>query len=252
MIETLGIVGYGQFGAFLEEVANRFAPGVRVLIHSRRADPDGSRFFSLEDVCKCDVVIIATAIGQFVDTLDTVIPRLGERSVLVDVATVKMHTVEQLKTHSARSVRPLRFIATHPMFGPHSYSKIGQSLEGLRIVLTDHSLEPAAYDAVKAALKSVGLVVLEMSANQHDRALAETLFLTHYIGQVVTHGDFLRTEIDTLSFGFLMDAVESVREDGDLFRDVYRFNPHCRAVVNRFETAETKVARMLETFEADD
>ncbi|WP_434053821.1 MAG: prephenate dehydrogenase/arogenate dehydrogenase family protein [Roseibium sp.] len=251
MIETLGIVGYGQFGAFLEKIAERFAPGIRVRIHSRRAEPDEDRFFSLDAVCRSDVVIIASSIAQFAATLEAVVPRLGKRSVLADVATVKLHTAELLKEHAARSERPLRYVATHPMFGPHSYSKVGQSLQGLRIVLTDHSLDPAVYDDVKVALNAVGLVVLEMSADQHDRALAETLFLTHYIGQVVTHGDFLRTEIDTLSFGFLMDAVESVRQDGDLFRDVFRFNPHCRAVVKRFEIAEAKVARMLETFDAD-
>lgn len=250
-VESVGIIGYGQFGAFVEKIAEQLVPGLRILVHSSRSEPDGRRFFSLEDICQCDVLIITSAISQFADILETVVPKLGERTVVVDVATVKMHTVAQLKSQAARSDRPLHYIATHPMFGPHSYAKVGQTLAGLRIVLTDHTLDAATYDAVKAALRSVGLVVLEMSADQHDRSLAETLFLTHYIGQVVTHGDFLRTDIDTLSFGFLMDAVESVRQDGGLFRDVFRYNPHCRAVVKRFEVAEAKVAQMLNCFDAE-
>lgn len=244
-VENVGIVGYGQFGAFLEVLVQRFAPSLNVRVHSRRNRPDGDRFFSLEEVCQCDVVILASSIGSFAETLENVATKLGENAVLVDVATVKMYPVQKLKEQAAQSGRPFRYIATHPMFGPYSFAREGRKLEGLRVVLSDHSLDDATYGAAKDALNSLGLVVLEMSPEKHDRMLAETLFLTHYIGQVVAHGDFIRTDIDTLSFGFLMDAVESVRQDTGLFRDVFRFNPYCRSVVKRFETAEAKVAQLL-------
>ena len=84
-----------------------------------------------------------------------------------------------------------------------------------------------------------------MSAEQHDRHLAETLFLTHFLGQTVARGGFDRTEIDSISFGFLMDAVESVKRDTELFRDVYRYNPFCEEVLRRFEKAEGEVHALL-------
>ena len=55
-----------------------------------------------------------------------------------------------------------------------------------------------------------------------------------------------RTDIDTLSFGYLMDAVESVRGDTELFRDVFAFNPYCEDIIRRFETAEGEVHALLE------
>ncbi|MEC8163907.1 MAG: hypothetical protein VX079_05015, partial [Pseudomonadota bacterium] len=70
---------------------------------------------------------------------------------------------------------------------------------------------------------------------------AETLFLTHYIGQIVAHGGFERSDIDTVSFGSLMDAVDSVRHDTGLFEDVFHFNPYCRQVVDRFEASDREV-----------
>jgi hypothetical protein len=76
--------------------------------------------------------------------------------------------------------------------------------------------------------------------------LAETLFLTHYVSQIVAKGGFVRTDIDTLSFGYLMDAVESVRGDTELFRDVFAFNPYCQDIIRRFETAEGEVHALLE------
>ncbi len=94
-------------------------------------------------------------------------------------------------------------------------------------------------------LERIGLKVLSIQADAHDRMLAETLFLTHYIGQVVTRAGFVRTEIDTVSFGFLMDAVESVKHDTKLFEEVYRFNPHCEATIRRFKTAEDALRDVL-------
>jgi prephenate dehydrogenase len=80
-----------------------------------------------------------------------------------------------------------------------------------------------------------------MSAVKHDTHLAETLFLTHFIGQVITDAKFDRTVIDTVSFGFLMDAVESVRHDTELFHDVFRYVPACRKILMRFSSSSEKV-----------
>ena len=43
---SLGIVGHGDFGRFLEMLARRFAPGLPVLVFARKAAPDGSRSWS--------------------------------------------------------------------------------------------------------------------------------------------------------------------------------------------------------------
>ncbi|MEM7221521.1 MAG: prephenate dehydrogenase/arogenate dehydrogenase family protein [Pseudomonadota bacterium] len=240
-IESIGIVGYGQFGQFLAELAEKFAPRLDLKVFSHRFEPDSERFFSLEETCKSDLVIAAVAIRDFEAKVAEIVPRLGPKSVLVDVATVMMHTVEVLKRHG----NGLRYLATHPMFGPYSFEKQGGTLEGLRIVLSDHTFEPETYEAIKAALEGHGLVVLEMSPEEHDRQIAETLFLTHYVGQIVTHGGFVRTQVDSVSFGYLMDAVESVRQDTALFQDVFHYNPFCREVAQRFDQAEAEVDRLI-------
>lgn len=240
-IGSVGIVGFGQFGAFLAELAARFRPEAEVRIASGHLAADHPGVFPVAEVCACDLVLLAVPIRSFEERVRQAVSLLGPDSILIDVATVKVHTAEALR----RLAPGRRWIATHPMFGPYSFAKQGGSLGGLRIVLTEHSLDPADYDAAKAALTHAGLVVLEMSSDAHDRMLAETLFLTHYVGQVVHHGDFERTEIDSVSYGFLMDAVESVRQDVGLFQDVYRYNPYCREVVRRFERAEREVAQLL-------
>ena len=234
---SIGLVGYGHFGAFLHTLAQRYLPDATLKIHSGRRSPDGVLFFPLEEVAACDAVVLSVPISAYEATLDKIGPHMTPDGIVVDVATVKKYTMELLQ--AARPARP--FVAMHPMFGPESYAKRGRDVSGLRIVITGHSLTPTLYSALCQKLTTVGFSVIEKTADAHDKDLAETLFLTHYIGQVVARGGFERTDIDTVSFGFLMDAVDSVRHDGQLFEEVCRYNPYCHTVIERFDRSDRQV-----------
>lgn len=234
---SIGLIGYGHFGTFLHGLAQRYLPDAELKILSGRQDPDGILFFPLEEVAACDAVVLAVPISAYADTLAEIGPLMRPDGIVVDIATVKKYTTELLE--AARPARP--FIAMHPMFGPESYAKLGGDVAGLRIVVTGHTLEPSSYSALCRKLAAVGFSIIEMTAEAHDKDLAETLFLTHYIGQVIARGGFERTDIDTVSFGFLMDAVDSVRHDGRLFEEVCRFNPYCRTVIERFDRSDREV-----------
>ncbi len=240
MPRKIGIIGYGEFGRFVETLVHQLAPDASVLIASRSHAPDGARFGTLEEVCAADVVCVCVPIAAFEETIERILPLLAPHTVVCDVATVKEHTVSVLRKKGVP-----RFIAAHPMFGPYSYEKHNHSVSGLRIALCDSTLTGEETSGIILWLRGCGFVVLELSAESHDRQLAETLFVTHLVGQTMKRGEFVRTTIDTVSFGFLMDAVESVSHDDALFRDVYRFNPYCRDVLERFEEAEKYIAASL-------
>ena len=240
-IRSIGIIGYGNFGACVETLLKRFAPSVQIRVYSLDREPDGKLFFSIDAVAACDAVVLAVPIVAIEETLEKLLPLMRPDGVIVDVATVKVHTAKLLK----RLAKGHAYIATHPMFGPESYEKRNGNITGFRIVVAAHTLSANAYMVLKAFATDLGFSVVEMTPDAHDKLLAETLFLTHFIGQIVERSGFRRTDIDTVSFGFLMDAVESVRRDTKLFRDVFRFNPFCAKVLRRFEKAEQKVHKLL-------
>lgn len=242
-LQTVGIIGYGNFGSFVHELLKRFAPDGAVKIFSTGKPVDGHVYFSRDEVAACDVVVFAVPIREYEHALKETVPLMKKEGIIVDVATVKMHTVELVKKYAAG--RP--YIATHPMFGPESYAKRGKDVAGFRIVISEHTLPEDTILMFCKTLQRLGFVTLQMSAESHDKQLAETLFLTHFIGQVVTEAGFVRTDIDTVSFGFLMDAVESVRADKQLFEDVFRYNPHCRHVLDQLQIAETRVKESVST-----
>lgn len=240
-IRSVGIIGYGNFGAFVHVLLQRFAPKVRVRIHAPEKKPDGKTFSSLEEVAASDAVILAVPIHAFEEVVKKIVPHLSEDVVIVDVCTVKMHPIKVLK----RLAKGRKYIATHPMFGPESYEKKGKDITGLRIVIAEHTLTPAMHKALVGFLRTIGFSVVEMNASTHDKHLAKTLFLTHFIGQTIAEAGFDRTEIDTVSFGFLMSAVESVRGDKKLFADVFRYNVYCTKTLERFKKAESRISKVL-------
>ena len=236
-VETVGIIGYGHFGSFVHELCERFFPDLKIKVHSRHMGEDDDLFVSLEEACSCDVIILCGAIREYEAQIKTVASLAPERSILVDVATVKKLTSDLLREHAGNR----KFLSTHPMFGPESYKKHQKDIAGFRIVLTDYALTNDEAVQLKNLFAKMGFVVVEMTADEHDRRLANSLFLTHYLAQSITRAGFGRTNIDTLSFQFLMDAVESVIVDEDLFKDVYRFNPYCKDAVDRLHTSLEEV-----------
>jgi prephenate dehydrogenase len=238
---TIGILGYGHFGRFLHRMATRFLPEAVVRVHSSRGTPGDGVFATLEETAASDYLLLSVPIPAYEETLARIRPLLGAETVVIDVATVKLHTGNAIRT----LLPGQPYVCTHPMFGPESYAKKGDSVDGLRVVVTESNLPAARLDPFWARMRDAGFQVVETTADRHDRDLAETLFLTHYVAQVIAHGGFERTEIDTVSFGFLMDAVDAVRRDAQLFSDVFRFNPHCRDVVRRFDRSERAVKETL-------
>lgn len=240
-INSIGIIGYGDFGKLVKQVCHQFSPNTKVLISSRSNKIDNTKFFTLEEVCMADVLIPCVPISAFEGIIDRIIPLIKPDTLIVDICTVKKYPLSVLKKYSDK----YKYICTHPMFGPYSYKKIGNKLDGLRVVLAESNLNTSEVKAIIKFLKILKLKVVEKSADEHDRELAQTLFLTHYISQVLIDGNFERTKIDTVSFGFLMDAVESVKNDTKLFYDVYKYNPYCKSTVEQIDISHHKIKKLL-------
>ena len=240
-IKTVGIVGHGAFGTLVQTLLKRFALGVQVKTYAHHPKSGAGEFCTLAEAAQCDAVILAVPIRAFEEVLQEVLPLARPDTVIVDVATVKIHTINLLKKHA----QGRRWIATHPVWGPESYEKRGGDIAGFRIVMCDGTLEVPEYTALTNALKGVGFDVVEMSADEHDKYIAETLFLTHFVGQILARVGVKRTNMDTVSFGWIMNAVESVQHDQELFKDVYKYNPHCKEIIKRFDIGEAEVQELL-------
>lgn len=240
-VESIGIIGYGHFGEFIHKLAKQFFPELKVKIHSRHLGKNEPNFVSFKEACNTDVIFMCAAIREYEEQIINVTQTAPLDSVIIDVATVKKFTSDLLRKHAGER----KFISTHPMFGPESYAKHRGNVNGFRIVVTDYALSNDEALQVKNIFAELGFLVVEMTAEEHDERLANSLFLTHYIAQTVNKMGVGRTNMDTLSFQFLMDAVESVIDDTELFADVYHYNPYCEDTAKRLHQASDEVFEEL-------
>ena len=131
---NIGIIGFGRFGQF---IAKSFAKYGNVIGTSRTdytqiAEEIGVQFIPLshmesfvvdEDL---DVIVIATSIVSFEETVKDLVPHLRKRMevkgkdscpLIVDVASVKEHPRKILLDNLPEECD---ICCTHPMFGPDS------------------------------------------------------------------------------------------------------------------------------------
>ena len=135
-------------------------------------------------------------------------------------------------------------IATHPMFGPDSGAA---GLKGLPITMCPIS-DPtdARYAMMKDLFVSMGLDVLEMSAEKHDEEAAYSQGVTHFVGRTLRQMGMKPTPIATQGYRSLMTIVDQTCNDPlQLFYDLQRYNPYAKEMRLSLQVAIEKVLNAL-------
>jgi prephenate dehydrogenase len=135
-------------------------------------------------------------------------------------------------------------LATHPMFGPDSAA---DTLQGMKIALCPVRIEPALLRKIRDYLKEKQLTVIETTAEDHDRQIAVSLSLTHFIGRSLADFGAEPLSIDTEGYKRLLHILGVVEHDTwQLFVDMNRYNPYATGTREAFLAAADKINRELE------
>lgn len=218
---TIGIIGFGRFSGLM---ARYLSADFEILVSSRSNRPDlisavGAKPAAFADVCRCNVVIPGVPISIMERILMEMAPLLKPDALVVDVCSVKEYPVDWMRKHLPESVS---ILATHPMFGPDSAAN---SLQGRKIVLCKERIDDRLYERVKSYLEAKGLVVIETSPEAHDRQIAVSLALTHFIGRSLAEFGAEPLDIDTEGYQRLLHTLGVVEHDTwQLFEDMNRYN----------------------------
>jgi prephenate dehydrogenase len=238
----IGVIGFGRFGKL---VTRYLARDFEVLVCDIEERSDavravGGRPALLADVCRSDVVILPVPISALKEVLKTISPRLKENTLVVDVCSVKQYPVEWMRDLLPEHVS---ILATHPMFGPDSAA---ETLEDRKIVVCPERVDPERLRNIKTYLSARGLVVIETTPQEHDRQIAVSLALTHFIGRSLSEFGAEDKLIDTEGYRRLLHILEVVENDTwQLFEDMNRYNPYAgekrKAFISAMKTIEAKL-----------
>lgn len=238
----IGILGFGRFGKLM---AQYLARDFDVLVYNRSDSADaiiesGAKPVSLEEACRQKMVILSVPISVFQVTLETVAPLLNPDALVIDVSSVKEYPVQLMKDLLPEGVS---ILATHPMFGPDSAA---DALQGRKIVLCAERINDSVYQKIKSYLMSMGLVVIEATPEAHDRQIAVSLALTHFIGRSLAEFGAIPQDIDTEGYQRLLHVLGVVENDTwQLFEDMNTYNPYAAESRSEFMAAVERIHQRL-------
>jgi prephenate dehydrogenase len=240
----IGLIGYGRFGRL---TAANLAVDFQVVVYTRDTQKAadiaaaGGRLVPLREACRQKILILSVPISAMQPTLKEIRPHLNPDTLVVDVCSVKVFPVQWMKTLLPESTQ---ILATHPMFGPDSAA---ESLVGHKIVLCPERIAPRRYLKIKQWLEKKGLLLIETSPAEHDRKIATSLALTHFIGRGLSELGVRGMDIDTEGYKRLLHILEVVSKDTwQLFEDMHRYNPYAVEQRDAFLQAMAKVSGQLD------
>lgn len=231
---SAGLVGFGRLGRLL---VKHFARDARIHVHDVKLKPAEVRALgavpaTLAEACAQPLVVLCVPISELEPLARRIKALVRPDALVVDVCSVKEAPLRALKKHLPRGVS---ILGTHPNFGPDSAA---DSLQGRKIVLCRVRMNDAAYRGAKRALARKGLEVVELSPREHDKRMAHSLVLTHFIGRGLVAYGAKTTGVDTEGYKRLLRILETVQNDTwQLFVDMNRFNAHAAPMRRRFLAA---------------
>lgn len=226
--KTIAIIGgKGGMGACMAEMFGDLGHTVMIADLDTDLTPE-------EAATVADVVLISVPIDETIGVIRRLGPLVREGSLLMDVTSIKQTPVQAMLDASSASV-----IGAHPLFGPSVHS-----LQGQRVVLC-----PARGDHWTAWLHQMlharGLVVMETTPENHDRAMSIVQVLVHFSTEVLgkTMADLGVSVEETLKFTspvYLMELLMTARhfaQSPDLYAAIQMSNPATPEVTAAFARA---------------
>jgi prephenate dehydrogenase len=239
---TVGIIGYGRFGKL---VGKFIARRVKVRVYDPRIPPRkllSRRIWSasLQEAASQSIVILAVPISALQQTLHSIAPFLRSSALIIDVCSVKVRPIRWMKRILPKEVR---ILGTHPLFGPDSAPG---SIKGHRIFICPVRISEEELRHVIRQLRQEKLVVTVISPDEHDRIMAETLFLTQYVGRLLRKTGLRGHEVSTKSYDELMRIVRIADNDSrELFRDMLLHNRYAQHTLKHLMRAQERVLKEL-------
>ena len=225
-MKSLGIIGFGRFGKFMVMHLSDFF-NIGVFDFKKPESMKNIKFTTLNDVCKKEIIIIAVPMENLENILNKIKNKLRPGTLIIDVCSLKVFSCNLMQKILPENVE---IIGTHPLFGPQSATG---KLNNLKIVLCN--LRSTKFDLVKKFCLNLGLEVLELTPEEHDRQMALSQALTHFIGQVCKSIDLQRVDASTRTFDDLMNVMEVIRNDTKaLFENMQTMNPYAKKIREKF------------------
>ena len=249
LFPRLAIIGIGLIGSSIARAALRAGCVEGITIIDRNPEHLstavnlrlGDRFSGdVKQAADADLIILATPSGSYRVIAETLAPHLKEGAILSDTGSVKAQVLDDLSPVIPQNVH---LIPAHPVAGTeHSGPESGSS--GLfrnryTLITPPEGADKAAIACLENFWRALGAIPERMSAAHHDRVLAMTSHLPHFISFAMVHtaehleenlgqeqvDDVIsQTEVMKYSAGGFRDLTRIAHANPAMWRDVFLYN----------------------------
>lgn len=221
----IGIIGFGRFGRFAAKVLRN---DFKVHVYDQRNLPRqrNVKVVSFDEVARKPVLVLCVPISAVETVCHRLKPLLSKGQLVLDTCSVKEEPLRCMTRILPRSVEVL---GTHPLFGPDSARS---GIRGFSIVLCQARCK--RIDKVRGYLRRLGLEVIRTTAAEHDREMARSQALFHFLARGVSALDLKIGKLSTPGPARLFREFQEVQKDSvQLFQDLHRMNRHSRHLRRR-------------------
>ena len=239
------ILGAGKMGSFFTDLLS-FEHEVAVYdIDARRLRfmYNTQRFTRLDeiDAFQPELVINAVSLKYTLQVFDQVIPHLPPSCILSDISSVKTGFKEYYEKTG------MRYVSTHPMFGP-TFANLGKLSSENAIIINEGDFMARCF--FKELYSRLELHICEYTFDEHDRTVAYSLSIpfisTFAFAAVMKHQDAPGT-----TFKRHMKIAQGVlSEDDTLLREIL-FNPYTKDQVEQIRAEMKEIIAIIDTKDED-
>lgn len=244
------VMGAGKMGTFLTDVLC-----VQHEVALFDTDPRRLRFVfntlrmtQLEEVKEFEpeLVINCVTLKYTLDAFATVLPYLPKNCIISDIASVKTGLEEYYKSTG------MRFVSTHPMFGPTFATLDNLSSQSAIIISESDHMGKAFFKDLYGSLR---LKIFEYTFEEHDETIAYSLSIP-FASTLVFASVMKPQEAPGTTFKRHMDIAKGLLSEDDYLLSEILFNPHTVTQVDQIraelktliEIIDNKDTEKMQTF----
>lgn len=238
------IIGFGRFGQLWAQALSSFG---MVRVYNKQSpitthDNAKIQTATLAEAAQADIIFLCVPISQFEQCCQDIKPLLNPNSLIVDCCSVKIYPVQIMQKifTDTQSI-----IGTHPLFGPDSVQKTG-SLKGHKMVVCPLQCDEQKKNQLLAIFSAMQLQTIITTADEHDKQMANSQGLIHFIGRGLNPLSLVEQEIATPDYHALLHITSMVAHDSwQLFIDMQTYNPYTVTIRRQFLQQLNKIDQQI-------
>jgi prephenate dehydrogenase len=198
-----------------------------------------------------DLIVLATPIGSYLETVKKFLSAVSPQAILTDVGSVKGKIVRDLEP----ILQNIKFVPGHPIAGREKSgveSAIPGLFKGARCILTPTGLtDHESLDAIKRLWERVGAVVSCLEPREHDEIFGMVSHIPHLVAYAMVNTVLAMAQknkkLVSFSGGGFRDFTRIGASSPEMWKDIFLANHEI--VLDQIGQFETVLARLKKDIE---